>query len=180
VRALGPEQVLEQVQSLRHPDHGYHRTDLHRLTLSGADLGHNARNGRRHFGIDLVGRHFEERFIRGNGVAHILEPLRDGALGHGFTKLGRVTSAIVINPVVVRVRSRRRRSAVEASPGHGHHRFTKQLAQAGVRLDEFGDLVNCGFPVHRKVPAAQTARSPRVRPYAHRSLGRRVHRDVER
>ena len=53
-----------------------------------ADLGQRPRRGRRHLGVDLVGRDLEERLVARDGLAHRLQPLGDGALGDGLAELG--------------------------------------------------------------------------------------------
>ena len=70
-------------------DHRDHGADRDRLALLGADLGDRAGDRRRHLGVDLVGRHLEQRLVLGDGVADLLEPLRDRALGDGLTELGK-------------------------------------------------------------------------------------------
>ena len=61
--------------------------DLHRLALGDEDLGEDACRGRGHFGIDLVRRYLEERFVALDGVAHALHPAGDRSLGHGLAEL---------------------------------------------------------------------------------------------
>ena len=52
------------------------------------DFAEGAGDGRRDFGVDLVGGDFEERFVTRDGVAGLLEPLGEGAFGDGFAHLG--------------------------------------------------------------------------------------------
>ena len=40
------------------------------------------------FGVDLVGGDLQQRFIGGDGVAHLLQPAGDGALCDALTQLG--------------------------------------------------------------------------------------------
>ena len=68
-------------------DHGDHRADVDRLAFGDADLGHHAGDRRGHLGVDLVRGDLEQRLIGGDGVADLLEPLRDRALGDGLTEL---------------------------------------------------------------------------------------------
>ncbi len=68
-------------------EHGQDGANVDRLALGHADLEHHATRGRGHLGVDLVGRHLEERLVLGDGVAHLLEPSGDGALGHRLTQL---------------------------------------------------------------------------------------------
>ena len=68
-------------------DHRNHGADRHGVTLLHANLGQGPGNGRRHLGVHLVGRHFEQRFVGGDGVAHLLEPPRDGPLRDGLAQL---------------------------------------------------------------------------------------------
>ena len=57
---------------------------------------------RRHLGVDLVGRHLEQRLVLGDLVADLLEPLRDRALGDGLAELGHsMTSMACSLPVEV-------------------------------------------------------------------------------
>ena len=67
---------------------GQHGADVDGLALLDADLGQRPRRGRRHFGVDLVGRDLEERLVARDGLAHRLQPLRDRALGDGLAELG--------------------------------------------------------------------------------------------
>jgi hypothetical protein len=68
-------------------DDGDHGADVDRVALLDADLGEHAGHRRRHLGVDLVGRHLEQRLVGSDGVTDLLEPLRDGALGDGFAEL---------------------------------------------------------------------------------------------
>jgi hypothetical protein len=67
-------------------DHRDPGTRLDGVTLAGENLDEYSSGGRRHLGVDLVGRNFEQWFIAGDGVAHFLEPLRDDSLGNRFTQ----------------------------------------------------------------------------------------------
>ena len=51
------------------------------------DLGEHAGDGRGNLGVDLVGRDLEDRLVALNGVADLLQPLGDGALGDGLAHL---------------------------------------------------------------------------------------------
>ena len=68
-------------------DDGQAHADRDRLALGHEDLAHDARRRRGHLGVDLVGRDLEERFVGLDGLADLLEPLRDGSLGDGLTEL---------------------------------------------------------------------------------------------
>ena len=46
-------------------------------------------NGDGNLGVDLVGRHLNERLVDGDGVANVLEPARHGALGDGLAERGK-------------------------------------------------------------------------------------------
>ncbi len=68
-------------------DDGQAHAHVHRLALGDEDLGdHPARRGG-DLGIDLVGRHLEERLVPLDRVADGLVPLGDRALGHGLAQL---------------------------------------------------------------------------------------------
>ena len=68
-------------------DDGDHGADVDRVTFLHADLGEHAGHGRRHLGVDLVGGHLEQGLVSGDGVADLLEPLGDRALGDRFAEL---------------------------------------------------------------------------------------------
>jgi hypothetical protein len=70
-------------------DDGDHDADLDGVTLGNADLAQHPGDRRGHLGVDLVGRDFEQWLIGGDDIAHLLEPLCDGALGDGFAELGK-------------------------------------------------------------------------------------------
>src|SRR4029078_874911 len=53
------------------------------------------------------------------------------------------------------------RSGVQAAAREGQYGFTEQLREAGVWLDEFGNLRRRGFPVDGEVTAAQLFGHPR-------------------
>ena len=65
-------------------DHG---ADGHGVAFLDADLGDGPGDRRGHLGVDLVGAHFEQRLVGGDGVADLLEPTGDRALGDGLTEL---------------------------------------------------------------------------------------------
>ena len=69
-------------------DHGQHRADVDGVALGHLDLGERAAHRRRHLGVDLVGGDLEQRLVLDHRLAHLLEPLRDRALGDGLTELG--------------------------------------------------------------------------------------------
>jgi hypothetical protein len=50
-------------------------------------LANHARNRRRHFGVDLVGRNLDERFVLLNRIADLLEPLRDSPFSDRLAQL---------------------------------------------------------------------------------------------
>ena len=68
-------------------DHREARADRHGLALLHDDLGDEARLRRGHLGVDLVGRHLEQRLVGVDLLADLLEPLRDRALGDRLTEL---------------------------------------------------------------------------------------------
>ena len=68
-------------------DHRNHRANGDRFTGWHSNFCQRSRDGRWNFGVHFVGGHFEQRFVGGNGVAHILEPTSDGSFGDRFTKL---------------------------------------------------------------------------------------------
>jgi hypothetical protein len=61
---------------------------LDRLSLGDYDLAHDPGGGRGHFGVDFIGRHFEQRLVLLDTLAGLLQPLADGAFGHALAKLG--------------------------------------------------------------------------------------------
>ncbi len=74
------------------PGVGHHGEDgpyVDGLAFGDTDLGEHPRCGRRHFGVDLVGRYLVQRLVDLDRVANCLEPLRDGALGDGLAELGK-------------------------------------------------------------------------------------------
>src|ERR687897_700072 len=64
-----------------------HDTDVDGVALLHEDLRQHAAHGRRHFGVDLVGGHLEERLVLCVLLADLLEPLGDRALGDRLTEL---------------------------------------------------------------------------------------------
>ncbi len=68
-------------------DHRKTRTDRHRVALGDEDLDDLTRDGRRHLGVDLVGRHFEQRLVDADPFADLLAPSQHRALGDGLTEL---------------------------------------------------------------------------------------------
>ena len=68
-------------------DAGEHRADVDRLALLDEDLADDAGRGRRHLGVDLVGRDLEQRLVGLDRVADLLGPLRDRALRDGDAHL---------------------------------------------------------------------------------------------
>ncbi len=69
-------------------DHRDRRAGRDGLAFLGDDLSEDAADRRGDFGVDLVGRNLDERFVLLDAVADFLEPLRDGPLGDGLTELG--------------------------------------------------------------------------------------------
>ena len=61
-------------------------TDLDGVVFLGHYLRQNTSDGRWNFGIDLVGRYFEQGFVDLDGVALLLEPPGDSSLGDALTK----------------------------------------------------------------------------------------------
>ena len=68
-------------------DHRETRTDRHRVALGDEDLDDLTRDGRRHLGVDLVGRHFEQRLVDADLFADLLAPSQHRALGDSLTEL---------------------------------------------------------------------------------------------
>src|SRR3954452_7173833 len=65
---------------------------------------------------------------------------------------GNVTSAMCgLSPI---------ESGVEAAAREGQYGFSEEFGEAGVRLDEFGDLGRGGLPVDREVPTAELFGDP--------------------
>src|SRR5262249_58790701 len=62
--------------------------DGDRLVLRDRDPAQNARSRGGDFGVHLVGGYLEQRLVRLDALALLLEPARDGALGDAFAKLG--------------------------------------------------------------------------------------------
>jgi len=67
------------------PDHRQLDADRDRLAFLDEDLGDSPAGGRGHLGVDLVRRDLKEDLVFGDGLAHLLVPLGDGALGDGLT-----------------------------------------------------------------------------------------------
>jgi hypothetical protein len=94
---LGPEQVLarEQEQAQRPAQEqgpAQEREQARQLRLARRRVQPGLRHHhhrRRHLGVDLVGRHFEQRLVLSDHVTDLLEPLSDGALGDRFAELGK-------------------------------------------------------------------------------------------
>ena len=63
------------------------RTDLDGVALGHDDLGQHAGGRRRDLGVDLVGRHLEQRLVERDRVADLLEPRGDRALGDRLAQL---------------------------------------------------------------------------------------------
>ena len=63
------------------------RADLDRLALLDEDLRQRARCGARHLGVDLVGRDLEQRLVRLDVLALLLQPAGDRPLGDGHAHL---------------------------------------------------------------------------------------------
>ena len=68
-------------------DHGDARADVDRLALGHEELAHRAGRGRGHLGVDLVGRDLDDRLVRLDGLADLLAPGHDRALGHADSHL---------------------------------------------------------------------------------------------
>ena len=62
--------------------------DLDGVVLLRDDLGQHTRRRGGDLGVDLVRRHLEQRLVDLDGVALLLQPPCDGALGHALTKCG--------------------------------------------------------------------------------------------
>ena len=63
------------------------RPDVDGLSFLDENLRERARSRARHLGVDLVGRDLEQRFVRLDVFALLLEPARDRSLGDGHTHL---------------------------------------------------------------------------------------------
>jgi hypothetical protein len=63
-------------------------TDRDRLVLGDGDPAQDPGHRRRNLGVDLVRGDLEQRLVRLHTLALLLEPARDGALGHALTELG--------------------------------------------------------------------------------------------
>ena len=69
-------------------DDGQLAADLGGLVLADHDPAQHARRGGRDLGVDLVGRDLEQRLVDLDGVALLLEPAGDGALGDALAEPG--------------------------------------------------------------------------------------------
>jgi len=67
-------------------DDGQLAAYLDGVVLLGDDLGQHTGGRGGDFGIDLVGRHLDERLVEFDRVAFLLEPARDRSLGDAFTE----------------------------------------------------------------------------------------------
>ena len=61
---------------------------LQQSILGDPDLDQDAARRSRDLGVDLVGGDLDQRLVRFDGVADLLEPARDGALGDRLAQLG--------------------------------------------------------------------------------------------
>ena len=62
--------------------------DLDCLILGNQDLEKDAGDGGGDFGVDLVGGHLNDGLVELDGIADLLEPRRNGALGDGLAQSG--------------------------------------------------------------------------------------------
>jgi hypothetical protein len=62
--------------------------DGHGVVLVGDDLAQHPRRRRRDFGVDLIGGHLQQWLVDLDGIALLLEPAGDGALGDALTECG--------------------------------------------------------------------------------------------
>ena len=69
-------------------DHAHDRVDRHGRAFGGLDFEERAGHGGRDLGVHLVRRDLEDGLVAFDGVADLLEPLRDGPLGDRFPHLG--------------------------------------------------------------------------------------------
>ncbi len=67
-------------------DPGQHGSDGGGLVLAHQDLGERAGERRGDLGVDLVGRDLEQRLVDRHGLADVLQPARDGALGDALAE----------------------------------------------------------------------------------------------
>ena len=74
--------------SPRITDSGKDLPDLNHVTFGGEDLGEDTGDRGRHLRVDLVGRDLKEDLVHCDGVADVLEPLRDGSFREGLPQLG--------------------------------------------------------------------------------------------
>ena len=124
-------------------DHREARADRHRLALLHDDLGDEPGLRRGHLGVDLVGRHLEQRLVRVDLLADLLEPLRDRALGDRLTELRHrdVHGAPLTSRLAVyATRERRPVSASTDSPNNSDKRR--------VRVDQQAHVGRGRLPVH--------------------------------
>ena len=62
--------------------------DLDGLILGNQDLEEDAGDGGRNLGVNLVGGHLNDGLVEFDGIADLLEPRRNGALGDGLAQSG--------------------------------------------------------------------------------------------
>ena len=91
-------------------------------------------------GVDLVGGDLDEWFVGGHGVADLLEPARDGALGDGLTERGRVTET---GMGLLRASG----VSVQGLAGEGEERLAHGFVLCGVRMDQGGHVLGVGLPI---------------------------------
>ena len=65
-----------------------HGADVDRVALRGDVCMSSSGHGRRHFGVDLVGRDLDQRLVFRDLVTFLLAPFQDGALGNRVTHRG--------------------------------------------------------------------------------------------
>ena len=103
-------------------DDGDRRAGRNGLAFGDDQLANRARDRRGHFGVDLVGRHLDERFVLLDAVAGLLEPARDRPFGHRLAQL-RHANRRAQNCTSSRI-------AVAHAFGRDHERFFERLRVA--------------------------------------------------
>ena len=117
-----------------------HLADRDRLAGLGEDLGHGARGGRRHLGVDLVGGDLDDRLVGRDRVADRLGPLEHDALGDRLAHRRHDDVDVLRLGRSARLRlglgRRGRRGAVRGSDLGEHGADVDRLALGGVHLDD--------------------------------------------
>src|SRR5262249_4943930 len=64
-----------------------HGIDRDRVALFRQNLGHHASRGRPDFGVNFVGRNFQQRLVSLHRIADLLQPFNDSSLSNGLPHL---------------------------------------------------------------------------------------------